>query len=135
MIYGRHLLEGTRQFILPDVLILTLTPGIPFEWVLHVGNFGTVRKSELRRLIATATTEDHAKAIDNAASITLEDAFAMLNVTRPEFHGAVPMYAQMWLQASRETDAMIARILGLKPSRIMHWRTKINFDPLTGARL
>jgi hypothetical protein len=128
---GRRKWDGHED----EILVLALTPGIPFEWIIQVTNAGSVRKAQLKRMIAAATPSDMEKAKANAASITESDAYAMLKIIRPDFHGAVPLYAQLWLKASPKTDAAIAKELGLHKARIAHWRHKINFDPLTGERL
>jgi hypothetical protein len=86
-------------------------------------------------MIACATPEDHAKAKDNAASITEDDALKMLELTPFNYRGAIPLYAQLWLQAAPETDAKIAKQLGIKRERVCRWRNTNNFDPLTGTRL
>jgi hypothetical protein len=129
------ILDGKPVWTLPDVLTLALTPGIPPEWVIGAGKFRTIRASELKRLIRDATPEDHARAQTNAASITTEDGWAMLENTPPAYRHAMPLYAQLYLQLTDETDAAIGKRLGVHPSKILRWRTTINFDPLTGVRL
>jgi hypothetical protein len=118
-----------------EVLILALTPGIPFEWIIKVTRMGSVRKAALRRMIEAVTTEDHAKAEENAASITEQDGFRMLKVIPHDYRGAIPLYAQLWLQSTPQTDAEVARILGVKRERVCRWRNTNNFDPLTGVRI
>lgn len=132
MKYGANLLYGPRVWS-AEIPILALTPGIPTEWVLHAGKFSGVRAYQLKRF--EPTPEDHAKAEANAASITEDDAFAMMTVIRQNYRGVIPLYSQLWLQASPLTDGEIAKALGIKAHRVFRWRNVTNFDPVTGVRL
>ena len=48
------------------------------------------------------------------------------------YAGAVPLYAQLALQADRRSDAEIARVLGVAWHKVIHWRRNAVFCPLTG---
>lgn len=134
MLYGNHLLYGPRVWS-AEIPILALTPGIPFEWVIHAGNFGSVRSSELKRMLAAPTEDQLSSAQVNASSIDEQDAFAMMKLIRQNYRGVIPLYSQLWLQASPLTDAAIAKALGIKAARVTRWRHATNFDPVTGVRL
>jgi hypothetical protein len=133
--HGAKIFSGAREYDMRELLILCLTPGIPLEWVVNAGRLGSVRRSELKRLIQSATPDEIDAGIENAASITEDDAFAMLKIIPDNYRGAIPLPAQLWLQASPLVDRKVAKLLGVKPNRIWRWRNTIHFDPLTGVRL
>jgi hypothetical protein len=132
---GSAIFSGKAQREPADLVVLALTPGIPFEWIVHVGRLNSVYKSELKRLVNDATPEQIALAHENASSITEDDAWAMLAIIPDDYRGAIPLYAQLWLQQTAETDAVIAKRLNKGRTRILRWRSTNNFDPLTGVRL
>lgn len=131
MIYGREILDRKPT---ADYLVLALTPGIPFEWVVGVSKMGAVRKSALKRAVRDATPADIQKGRENASSITEDDALKML-MASAEHRGAVPLYVQLFLQATPRPDVEFAKLLGVSANKVGRWRKEHVFDPLTGARL
>jgi hypothetical protein len=115
------------------LVVVAITPGIPFLWVIAAANLSTVPAGYLKFAVRNATEAQQALAIENAASVTEDDAWKMLQVTPLNYRHAVPLYAQMWLRQTPLIDREVAQLLGTTRTRVMRWRNQAEFDFLTGV--
>jgi predicted XRE-type DNA-binding protein len=130
------ILEGKpKRTNLHDLVVVAITPGIPLRWVIVAANLNTVQKGYLKYAVRNATEAQKALAVENAASVTEEDAWLMLKATPPTYREAVPLYAQMWLKASPMIDREVATLLGVTRHKVMRWRNQTDFDFLTGVSI
>jgi hypothetical protein len=129
------ILYGTRNPVWDEqsFVTLALTPGMPIEWIVHCSKIGKIRGAELKRI--TADLIPSQAALDNAASVTPEDAWRMLEVMPRNYRGQIPLYAQLVLKEDPRPSHEIGKQLKVPDYKIQRWRRATIFDPLTGARI
>jgi hypothetical protein len=119
-----------------DALVLAFTPGIPLEWLYAALRLGSVRRRQLREMIAAADrTKLAALGQANAASVRHGDGWKMLQAVAPVYAGAAPLWSQIDLCEDRRSDGEIGRELGVNRQKVRRWRVNSVFCPLTGVRL
>lgn len=124
-----------------ELVTLLLTPGFSASYHVAVFGWGYKAKSRVRAIIAELAPEVWAEGLPqaNMRSITLEDGMAMLKALlwgrNMTWHGGVPLWSTLALQASPLSRKELAKDLGVGIGQIRKWSEARTHDPLTAARL
>lgn len=130
--YKRNIPEDKQL----EFSILALTPGMPAEYLIRGMYLGGRGFEKSLVIVDRLRSIAQPLALENAASITMEDGYNMLLAVKRPYRGCVPHWSSLALSAtSRERGWQTLQTeLRVSAMAISRWR-KSKFHPLTLHRM
>lgn len=116
-----------------DLLVMSQTPGIAYEWLQQVFRLKT--EWFKRQIAGVDPTPFKVRGRENAETVVDGDGWRMIDCMPPDYNGPVPLYVQLALKQDPRSAAELGRVLGFAAHKIDVWRRNQVFEPLTGNRL
>jgi hypothetical protein len=134
--YHSGILAGQPHFDEFETVVLSLTRGIPIEWVYAALGLGWRRRARLKELMNRVESAWLAQvAMENASSVAPGDGMKMLEAVCPHYSGAAPEWSRLDLISDHRSNSHLGLLLGVHEEKVRRWRTNFIFHPLTGERL